>query len=76
MISYVFYCIYPKYWDNLTPYYTCPKVWTSSYYYLLMYLNIVDWLAENIDLDQMSQSATSDPGSTLYAQECLSQCSG
>ena len=29
---------FPKYWDILSTYHTCPKIWTSSFYYLLMCL--------------------------------------
>ena len=28
----------PKYWDTLTPNHTCPKIWNSPFYYLLMCL--------------------------------------
>ena len=27
--------IYPKYWDTLSTYHTCPKIWNSPFYYLL-----------------------------------------
>ena len=30
--------IYSKYWDTLSTYYTCPKIWNSQFYYLLMCL--------------------------------------
>ena len=33
-----FESIYIKYWDTLTPYHTCPKIWTSLFDYLLMCL--------------------------------------
>ena len=32
------YCIYPKYLDTLSTYHTCPKIWNSPLYYLLMCL--------------------------------------
>ena len=32
------YHIYPKYRDTLSTYHTCPKIWNSSFYYLLMCL--------------------------------------
>ena len=25
------YRIYPKYWDTLSPYYTCPKIWKKTF---------------------------------------------
>ena len=32
------YCIYHMYWDSLSTYHTCPKIWNSPFYYLLMCL--------------------------------------
>ena len=32
----IIYHIYPKYWDTVTAYHTCPKNLTSPFYYLLM----------------------------------------
>ena len=34
--------IYPKYWDTLTPYQTCSKIWTSPWYQIstLVLLNL------------------------------------
>ena len=32
------YRIYPKYWDTLTPYHTCLKIWNSLFNYPLMCL--------------------------------------
>ena len=29
---------YPEYWDTLTPYHTCTKIWNSPFYYPLMCL--------------------------------------
>ena len=61
-----FYCIYPKYWDTLPTYRTCPQIWnTSPFYYLLMFLKYccmygsVPW-----------------SGSTLFAKAYLSQYLG
>ena len=36
--SEILYLIYHKYWDNLSTYHTCPKIWNSPFYYLLMCL--------------------------------------
>ena len=32
------YRIHPKCWVTLSSYHTCPKIWNSPFYYLLMYL--------------------------------------
>ena len=32
------YHIWPKYWDTLSTYCTCPKIWNSQIYHLLMCL--------------------------------------
>ena len=29
--SYDAYITYPRYWDTLTPYHTCPKTWKSLF---------------------------------------------
>ena len=31
--------ISPQYWDSLSTYHICPKIWNSSFYYLLMCQN-------------------------------------
>ena len=31
----IVYCIFPKYWDTLSTYHTCPKIWNSPFYYIL-----------------------------------------
>ena len=69
-------CHYYKYWNTLTLYSVCPKIWNSLFYYLLMCLrwywmsgkqcrpwaDIVFWYVWS--------------GSALFAQACLSQYLG
>ena len=55
------YRIYPKYWDILTKYHTCPKFLTPVYH-LLMGLKIAGWVANSVDPDQMLLFAASDLG--------------
>ena len=47
---YFIYLIYPKYWDKLTPYHTCPKVWTTAFYLLLMCPKTTGCMANSVDL--------------------------
>ena len=56
------YHIYPKYSDTSTPYHTCSKIWTSSIYYLMLYLKIAGWVANSVDPDETPLSAASHLG--------------
>ena len=56
----VWYHIYPKYLDALTPYHPCPKHWT--FYYWLMCLRTAGWVVNSVDPDQMPQNVASDLG--------------
>ena len=47
------WCIYHRYWDPLTSYHTCPKIWTNPFHYLLRNLNSAGWVANSVDSDQM-----------------------
>ena len=49
------YRSYPKYWDTLTPYHTCPKILTSILCCLFMRLKRAGWVANSVDLDQTPQ---------------------
>ena len=55
------YCIYPKYWDTLTPYQKHVKVWTNPFHYLLTCLKFC-FVSSSVDPDQMLHSAASDLG--------------
>ena len=46
--------IFNRHSDSLTPYHTCPKFWTSPFYYLC--LKIVCWVAHRTDPDQRLHS--------------------
>ena len=54
--------IYPNFWHTLTPNRNCPKILTSSFYYLWMYLKTAGGVANSVDPDQMPYSVTSDLG--------------
>ena len=41
---------YPKYWDTLHPYHTCPKICTRPFCYLLMCVKTAGWVANSVDL--------------------------
>ena len=72
MSSFVEYKIYSTYWDILTHYNTCPKIWTSWFYYLW---KNCQWVTNNVDHDQMLQNTCSIwSKSTLFVQACLSKC--
>ena len=43
-------------------YHTCPKIWNSPFFYLLMCLKYCCCMANSVDLDQMPHSAVSDLG--------------
>ena len=54
------YCIYPKYWDTLSAYYTSPKIWNSLFYYY--FLMCLEWCC----LYGKHYRPWSDAWSTLY----------
>ena len=51
----------PKYWDIIL-YRSCLKIWTKSFYYLLMWLKTAKWVANSVDPDQMPHFLASDLG--------------
>ena len=59
----VYYRIYPKYWDTLTIYDTCPNCWNSPFWYLFLCLKYCCVCkANSVDPDQMPHSVASDLG--------------
>ena len=42
------YRIYLQYWDTLSTYHICPKIWNSLFYYLLMCLKILLYLRQTM----------------------------
>ena len=56
------YRIYPKYSDTSTPYHTCSKIWISTIYYPILCLQIVGWVANSADSDEMPHSVVSHLG--------------
>ena len=50
----------PKYWDIILSYRSCLKIWTKSFYYLLMWLKTAKWVANSVDPDQMPHFVASD----------------
>ena len=66
----------PKYWDTLTPYHTCPKIWNSLFYFLLVCVRKC-WMGGKQSRpwsDGVFCGTWS--GSTLFAHACLSQYFG
>ena len=55
------FCIYPKYWNTLSTYHICPKIWNSPFYYFLMCLKYCCMctvcVANRVDADQTPRSA-------------------
>ena len=54
--------MYPKYWNTLTPYHTCPKKLKKS---ILLSADVSDsagQVANSVDHDQMLQNVASDLG--------------
>ena len=43
-----------KYLDSLTPYHICSRIWTHPFCYLLIFLQIVGWMAKVADPDHMA----------------------
>ena len=62
------YHIYHKYFAVSTPYITCPKIWTSQLYYLLMCLKTAGWVPDSVDPDQMPHFCGIWSGSTIFGQ--------
>ena len=46
----ILYLVYRIY--TFIPYYTCPKIWGSLFFYLLVCLLITGWVANSVDTDQ------------------------
>ena len=57
-----YYRNYPKYWYTLTPYHTCPKIWTSPFYYLVTLVQIAGCVANSVNPHPMPQNVASDQG--------------
>ena len=70
----VYYRIYLKYWNILTPYYTGPKIWTSPFYYILIMCLKTCWMSGK-QCRPWSDTAFCGvwPGLTLFAQVCMSE---
>ena len=47
------YCSYPKCWNTLTSYHSCPKTWRTQFCNVLMHLTAARWMANSVDPDQM-----------------------
>ena len=45
--------IHAKLYESATSYSTCPKILNKSIFYLLMFLKTAEWVANNVDSDQM-----------------------
>ena len=72
------YRIYPKYWDKLTPYHTCPKHWISSFHYTVTVAVSKNWWMSGKQCRPWSDAAFCAvwSGSTLFALACLSHYLG
>ena len=68
----VVFHIYPKYWDTLSTYHTCPKNWKSPFYYLLIAVLYGKQCRPWSDAAFCSIWS----GSTLFAKAYLSQYLG
>ena len=67
-----FYHIYPKYWDLWT-YHTCPNIWNSQFYYLLICLKYFCMYGNQCRPWSDAAFCGVWSGSTLFAKACLSQ---
>ena len=56
------YHIYPKYWDTLSTYHTCPNIGYRPLYHLLTCLSMLVCMENSVDPDQMPHSEASDLG--------------
>ena len=67
--------IYPKYWDTLSTYHTCPKIWNSPFYYLLMCQKYCYCCVDGKQWRPWSDAAFCGvwSGSTLFAKAYLSR---
>ena len=66
----------PKYWDTLSTYHTCPKVWNSPLNYLLMCLEYCCMYGKQCRPWSDAAFCCVWPGSTLFAKAYLSQYLG
>ena len=65
--------IYSQYSDTLTPYHTCPRIWTTPFDILLMHLNpcpaeprIYPAFANSVDPDQLASEEANWSGSAQF----------
>ena len=72
-ISHCIYCIYLKYWNTLSTYHTCPKIWNSPSYYLLMCLKYCCMCGKHCRPWSDATFSGIWPLSILFAKVCLSQ---
>ena len=54
----------------LTPYHTCPEIWTSLLYYLLICLKTWLCVANSVDLDQISKKKCDIEKKKLHDRYC------
>ena len=76
MISHKSYRNNPMYWDILSTYHTCPKIWNSPFYYLLMYLKYCCMYGKQCGPWSDAAFCGIWSGSTLFAKVYLSQYLG
>ena len=74
--EFILYHIYPMYWDTLSIYHICPKIWISQFYYLLMCLKYCCMCSEQCRSWSDSAFCGIWSGSKLFAKACLSQYVG
>ena len=70
------YCFYPKYWDTLSTYQTCPKIWNIPFYYLLICLKYCCMYGKQCRPWSDATFCNAWSGSTLFAKAYLSQYFG
>ena len=71
----VFYHIYPKYWETLSIYHTCPKIWNNPLYGLLMCWYCFMYGKQCRPWSDAAYCCIWS-GSALFANACLSQYLG
>ena len=62
-----------KFWDTLSTYHTCPKIWNSQFYYLLMCLKYCYMYSKQCRSWSDATFCGIWSGSTLFAEAYLSQ---
>ena len=63
----------PYYWDTLSTYHTCPKIWSTQFYYLLMCLKYCCTYGKQCRPWPATAFCGIWSGSTLFAKAYLSQ---